>query len=192
MNPVTQTIILSASTLRMLPHIAIYLLHRKDIDADLTQVQDRRAGVLNFIKACTRERTFRNLFYYRIGEYLSAPIRWMLPGERTLNIWCPSIGKGAHLEHAYATYLNAEGIGERFYCLQMQQRDDRCRSGGVHRCAGQLHGSGKPGKDHPQTAGLNSNRQQSVEISTQFTSNVILPYRQSCNMAFLQITVKYS
>ena len=34
MNPVTQTIILSASTLRMLPHIAIYLLHRKDIDAD--------------------------------------------------------------------------------------------------------------------------------------------------------------
>ena len=119
MNPVTQTIILSASTLRMLPHIAIYLLHRKDIDADLTQVQDRRAGVLNFIKACTRERTFRNLFYYRIGEYLSAPIRWMLPGERTLNIWCPSIGKGAHLEHAYATYLNAEGIGERFYCLQM-------------------------------------------------------------------------
>ena len=119
MNPVTQTIILSASTLRMLPHIAIYLLHRKDIDADLTQVQDHRAGVLNFIKACTRERTFRNLFYYRIGEYLSAPIRWMLPGERTLNIWCPSIGKGAHLEHAYATYLNAEGIGERFYCLQM-------------------------------------------------------------------------
>ena len=88
MNPVTQTIILSASTLRMLPHIAIYLLHRTDIDADLTQVQDRRAGVLNFIKACTRERTFRNLFYYRIGEYLSAPIRWMLPGERTLNIWC--------------------------------------------------------------------------------------------------------
>ena len=58
-----------------------------------------------------------------------------------------------------------------------QQRDDRCRSGGVHRCAGQLHGSGKPGKDHPQTAGLNSNRQQPVEISTQFTSNVILPQK---------------
>ena len=119
MNPITQAIILSASTMRMLPHIALYLTHRSCIDPDLEQVQDRKPTVLNFIKACTRERTFRNLFYYRMGEYRSALIRWLMPGERTLNIWCPSIGRGAHLEHAYATYLNAERIGEWFYCLQM-------------------------------------------------------------------------
>jgi serine O-acetyltransferase len=119
MNPLTQTLLLSASTLRMLPHIAIFLVKRKAIAADLQQVQDCRPTVLNFIKACTRERTFRNLFYYRIGEYLSAPIQWLLPPECTLTIWCPSIGPGAHFEHNYATYLNAESIGSNFYCLQL-------------------------------------------------------------------------
>ena len=119
MNPITQTIILSASAVRMLPHIALYLLHKKEIDPDLCQVQDRKPTVLNFIKACTRERSFRNLFYYRMGEYRSVFISWLLPPERTLHIWCPRIGEGAHLEHAYATYLNADAIGKDFYCLQM-------------------------------------------------------------------------
>lgn len=119
MNPITQTIILSASTIRMLPHIALYLLHKKEIDDDLLQVQDKKPSVLNFIKACTRERTFRNLFYYRMGEYRSIFISWLLPAEHTMTIWCPKIGKAAHFEHSYSTYLNAESIGEHFYCLQM-------------------------------------------------------------------------
>lgn len=68
MNPITQTVLLSASAVRMLPQITLYLLHRKEVEADLLQVQDKKATLLNFIKACTRERTFRNLFYYRMGE----------------------------------------------------------------------------------------------------------------------------
>lgn len=119
MNPIAQTIILSASAVRMLPHIALYLLHKKEVDADLLQVQDGKPSVLNFIKACTREHSFRNLFYYRMGEYRSVFISWLLPPERTFHIWCPHIGKGAHFEHSYATYLNAEAIGDNFYCLQM-------------------------------------------------------------------------
>lgn len=119
MNPVTQTIILSASTLRMLPHIALFLLHRDELRDDLLKVQDRRDTVLNFIKACTREKTFRNLFYYRMGEYRSVFISWLMPPEKTLHIWCPRIGRGAHFEHNYATYLNARSIGRDFYCLQL-------------------------------------------------------------------------
>ena len=67
MNPVTQAILLSASSLRMLPHIALFLIHRNKLRDDLMKLQDRNDSVLNFIKACTRERTFRNLFYYRMG-----------------------------------------------------------------------------------------------------------------------------
>lgn len=119
MNPIAQTIILSASAVRMLPHIAMYLLHKKEIDLDLVKVQDQKPTLLNFIKACTRERSFRNLFYYRLGEYRSVFISWLLPPERTMTIWCPHIGKGAHFEHSYATYLNADSIGDDFYCLQM-------------------------------------------------------------------------
>ena len=119
MNPVVQTAILSVSALRLLPHIVLYLVRKSQIDADLVKVQDGHPTVLNFIKACTRERTFRNLFYYRMGEYVSVFIKWLLPPERTLNIWCPYIGPGAHLEHTYATYLNADSIGKDFYCLQL-------------------------------------------------------------------------
>lgn len=118
MNKYTQFALLSASTLRMLPHIALYLLHRKQIDGDLEKYQDKRGGVINFIKVCTRERVYRNLFYYRMGDYRSVFIKWLLPPERTLHIWCPEIGQGAHFEHNYATYLNAEHIGRDFYCLQ--------------------------------------------------------------------------
>ena len=118
MNPYTQAALLTASTLRMLPHIALYLLHRKEIDADLEKYSSDGSGVGAFIKVCTRQRVFRNLFYYRMGEYRSVFI-WLLPPESTLNIWCPEIGPGCHFEHNYATYLNAERIGANFYCLQL-------------------------------------------------------------------------
>ena len=119
MNPVTQFALLSASSLRMLPHIALYLCHKRAIDRDLCRYGEGEGGVVTFIKVCTRQRVFRNLFYYRMGEYKSFFIKWLLPPERTLNIWCPRIGKGCHFEHNYATYLNAESIGNNFYCLHL-------------------------------------------------------------------------
>lgn len=119
MNPYTQAVLLTASTLRMLPHIALYLLHRRQIDPDLEKYSPDGRGLKAFIKVCTRQQVFRNLFYYRMGDYRSALIKWMLPPEHTLNIWCPQIGEGCHFEHNYATYLNAERIGRNFYCLQL-------------------------------------------------------------------------
>lgn len=133
MNPYTQAIILTVSALRMLPHIIMYVIYRKRIDSDLEKYGEGHAGVGAFIKVCTRQRVFRNLFYYRIGDYRSALIKWMLPPEPTLNIWCPAIGEGAHFEHNYATYLNAESIGSNFYCLHLvtlgNGRDGRPRIG---------------------------------------------------------------
>ena len=119
MNPLTQAVILSASTLRMIPHIILYMANRSKIAPDLEKYSADGCGIGAFIKVCTRQRVFRNLFYYRLGEYVSVFIKWMLPPEPTLHIWCPSIGPGAHFEHNYATYLNAERIGSNFYCLQL-------------------------------------------------------------------------
>lgn len=118
MNPYAQAIILSASTLRMLPHIALYLMHRDVIDQDLAKYREGKGSIMTFIKVATRQRWFRNLFYYRMGDYRSVFIKWLLPPDPTLHIWCPEIGAGAHFEHNYATYLNAERIGRDFYCLQ--------------------------------------------------------------------------
>ena len=119
MNPLTQAVILSASTLRMIPHIILYMANRSKIAPDLEKYSADCCGIGAFIKVCTRQRVFRNLFYYRLGEYVSVFIKWMLPPDPTLHIWCPSIGPGAHFEHNYATYLNAERIGSNFYCLQL-------------------------------------------------------------------------
>ncbi|MBR1388751.1 MAG: serine acetyltransferase [Prevotella sp.] len=119
MNPYSQAVILSASTLRMIPHIILYMVYRRRIDPDLAKYSADGTGILAFIKVATRQQVFRNLFYYRLGEYISVFIKWLLPPEHTLHIWCPSIGPGAHFEHNYATYLNAEAIGSDFYCLQM-------------------------------------------------------------------------
>lgn len=118
MNPYAQAIILSVSTLRMIPHIILYLIQKSELDADLEKYREGKAGVLTFIKVSTRQKWFRNLFYYRLGDYRSVFIKWMLPPDPTLHIWCPKIGPGAHFEHNYATYLNAESIGRDFYCLQ--------------------------------------------------------------------------
>lgn len=119
MNPLTQAVILSVSTLRMIPHIILYMANRSKIAPDLEKYSADGCGIGAFIKVCTRQKVFRNLFYYRLGEYVSVFIKWMLPPDPTLHIWCPSIGPGAHFEHNYATYLNAEHIGSNFYCLQL-------------------------------------------------------------------------
>ena len=119
MNPLTQAVILSASTLRMIPHIILYMANRSKIAPDLEKYSADGYGIGAFIKVCTRQKVFRNLFYYRLGEYVSVFIKWMLPPDPTLHSWCPSIGPGAHFEHNYATYLNAERIGSNFYCLQL-------------------------------------------------------------------------
>ena len=95
------------------------MANKRRIDADLAKYSADGTGVGAFIKVSTRQRVFRNLFYYRLGEYVSVFIKWMLPPEPSLHIWCPSIGPGAHFEHNYATYLNAESIGCNFYCLQL-------------------------------------------------------------------------
>ena len=119
MNPLTQAVILSASTLRMIPHIILFMANRSKIAPDLEKYSADGCGIGAFIKVCTRQKVFRNLFYYRLGEYISVFIKWLLPPDPTLHIWCPSIGPGAHFEHNYATYLNAERIGSNFYCLQL-------------------------------------------------------------------------
>lgn len=119
MNPYTQCALLSASTLRMLPHILLYLRFRKTIDADLELYGEGKGGILTFIKVCTRQKVFRNLFYYRMGEYRSVFIKWLMPEDKSLHITCPSIGEGCHLEHSYSTYLNADSIGRNFYSLHL-------------------------------------------------------------------------
>lgn len=104
----------------MIPHILIYIRKKSIIDKDLVKyARKKNVNVVDFISVCVFQKVYRNLFYYRIGRHLSILISWLLPKERSLNINCPFIGEGAHFEHNYSTYLNANSIGINFLCLHL-------------------------------------------------------------------------
>lgn len=62
---------------------------------------------------------FRSLFYHRCGPILGVAIGWYRPGNKYFTISkTTEIGGGCFFEHPYATILNAESIGDNFFCLQ--------------------------------------------------------------------------
>lgn len=104
----------------MIPHILFYFKQKELLDKDLVKyVNKKDVNVFDFVSVCVFQKVYRNLFYYRIGRHLSFFISWLLPIDRSLHIYCPFIGEGAHLEHSYSTYLNAETIGKNFFCLHL-------------------------------------------------------------------------
>ncbi|MDO6802761.1 hypothetical protein Q4595_09890 [Wenyingzhuangia sp. 1_MG-2023] len=107
----------TASSLRMLPHIFFYLKKREELDKDLIKFSRGFTGLKTFVHVCTYQKVYRNLFYYRIGRHKSYFIKWLLPPEKSLSINCPKIGKGAHFEHNFWSFLNAKNIGDNFKCL---------------------------------------------------------------------------
>lgn len=111
---------LSIYSLIMIPHILIYLKKKTLLDKDLTKyARKKNVNVVDFISVCVFQKVFRNLFYYRIGRHLSFLISWLLPIDKSLHIYSPFIGEGAHFEHSYSTYLNANSIGKNFLCLHL-------------------------------------------------------------------------
>lgn len=104
----------------MIPHILLYIREKDTLDKDLVKyARKEKVNVSDFISVFVFQRVYRNLFYYRIGRHVAFFISWLLPIDRSLHINCPFIGEGAHFEHSYSTYLNAETIGNNFLCLHL-------------------------------------------------------------------------
>ena len=64
------------------------------------------------------DRYYRKLFYYRIGPVLSLIVSWLRPGDKYFTIsYTTKIGKCFMMAHPYASMINAESIGDNFYCI---------------------------------------------------------------------------
>lgn len=106
------------------PHVLVYLLKKDEsIHADL--VRFREGDVIKgslfstFMFHIHYNSYYRSLFYHRCGPILSTLIGWYRPGDKYFTISKTTmIGKGCFFEHPYATILNAESIGENFFCIQ--------------------------------------------------------------------------
>ena len=107
-----------------IPHILVYFLSRNKgmIDSDLQTFANKTGGKLpNFLALLFllhNNECFRSTFYYRIGPVWKWLIGWWRPGCSTLLIHpYTEIGKGFRAEHAFGTCINADRIGDNFFCL---------------------------------------------------------------------------
>lgn len=107
-----------------LPHLIIYLFskNKEIIDADLDRYKVKTRGkVPNWITLLfllQNDVWFRTIFYHRIGLVYKWLISWIRPTDRSFIIAAHTkIGKGFRQSHAYSTVLNAESIGENFFCI---------------------------------------------------------------------------
>lgn len=107
-----------------IPHFAIYLIFaakRTVIKSDLKAIEHQlniaMPRALQLLYQLHNNRYFRHVFYYRIGPAFDLLISWYRPGDKYF--WVPfstKVGNGLKYAHPYSTVLNAESIGDNFYC----------------------------------------------------------------------------
>ena len=99
---------------RLWPHLLCYVCSRnhKHIVADVAAYKTDNKGIGSLLWFLTYNRSFRTLFYHRIGA-LSKLISWLAPGQVTFTISkTTKVGDGVLFFHSYGTILNAREIGE--------------------------------------------------------------------------------
>lgn len=108
-----------------IPHLFVYYVCGRKylIDSDLDKYKGKTNGKLPNVIALLfllhNDIWYRTTFYYRIGPIWTWIIGWYRPGDKTFMI--PDhvdIGSGFHIEHSWATVLNADKIGKNFSCIQ--------------------------------------------------------------------------
>lgn len=107
-----------------IPHILAYYCSGKKglIDSDLDTYSKKKYGkaphLLTLLFLLHNNRWFRTVFYKRLGPIVGWMISWLRPGDYTFMIPDHTIiGRSFHQEHAFGTTLNAESIGDNFFCL---------------------------------------------------------------------------
>ena len=93
-----------------------YYQNRAFIDADLKGISVS-AGGKNLIVTLLHNKTFRNVFFFRIGT-LGKIVKLYMHELESLHIMTSKIGKGLIVVHGDSTYINAAEIGERCYVNQ--------------------------------------------------------------------------
>lgn len=107
-----------------IPHLVVYATCgartkiNSDVQAISGQLNIKLPLVIQLIYQLHNNRYFRHVFYYRLGPVFDLLISWYRPGDKYF--WIPfstKVGKGIKYAHPYSTVLNAESIGDNFYCL---------------------------------------------------------------------------
>ena len=111
-------IVLNILKIRFLPAYLLFTLKKVPIQYDLVNWKkmhgyEKKNNLFSFIHFMDTQLEFRSLFYYRMG-FDSRLISWLAPGESTIHIITPFIGKGFFINHGHSTQINAKRIGDNF------------------------------------------------------------------------------
>lgn len=102
---------------RFIPHILAFKISKnkdlltEDIVAYKTEYQIKGSNVWVLIHLLFYNRSFRSLFYHRIGN-IKWFIQFLAPGMQHLSFTKTPIGGGLLLFHAYCTIIDAVSIGK--------------------------------------------------------------------------------
>ncbi len=113
---ILKSIILYLNIIRFFPHLIIYSFSKnkslivEDIEAYQKEYSINKSKVFSLLFLLFHHRSFRGLFYFRIGE-IKWLIRFLAPEIQNLGFSKTPIGGGLILYHAYGTILNATSIG---------------------------------------------------------------------------------
>lgn len=101
------------------PHLLAYKLSRrgKMFKLDL-QCMFGNDNLSTFVCKMREKKYIRNLFYYRMGYTFFELFSFLCQSDKTLHLMgCGKLGKHSFLQHSQNTFLNADKIGDNFYCL---------------------------------------------------------------------------
>ena len=119
---------------RLFPHIFFYFFYMKNINSDIKRCKEHHLdidfiGINGLLYFLTFDKSFRALFYYRIG-IMSNLFSFLAPTYSNLliNSHC-RIGEAALLVHSFSTIINPESIGSDFrisnYCIKKKKKGGR-------------------------------------------------------------------
>ena len=117
-----KNLIVTINIPRILPHLLLYSLgvggghFKDDLLRNAGQWHLKGAMWYTFLYLLVFDKTFRNIFYFRIGK-LRYWVSWLLPPHNSFVIQTYSvIGAGFLGVHPIGTTINAESIGFGFTC----------------------------------------------------------------------------
>ena len=100
--------------LRIHPRHAFFLAEERRW---LENIFPARAHTLDSQIELYRQREYRTMVYYRLGETHKL-VSWLIPSQYACTINCPEIGEGFIIHHGHSTRIGARSIGSNFEIWQ--------------------------------------------------------------------------
>ena len=113
MNKLEKLVIFVKAIMLLPMYPLIYLLYNANkeiINSDVARIFPKK-GFLSLLFCLIVHKSFRNIFYYRLGSN-SFFIRFLCPPQESLHIFSDSkIGSGLMITHGDSTFVNPESMG---------------------------------------------------------------------------------